>query len=90
LQVQAQEVASEENRQVGSQAYYEDSTSRSQKGATVTGTRPKTKTETELVKTPTGRQTKLGSRPASVGSRKTVGSKKEGSVRSRSSRKLNL
>ncbi len=27
LQVQAQEVASEENRQVGSQAYYEDSTS---------------------------------------------------------------
>ena len=90
LQVQAQEVAPEENRQVGSQAYYEDSTSRSQKGATVTGTRPKTKTETELVKTPTGRQTKLGSRQASVGSRKTVGSKKEGSVRSRSSRKLNL
>ena len=89
LQVQAQEVASEENRQVGSQAYYEDSTSRSQKGATVTGTRPKTKTETELGKTPTGK-TKISSRPASVSSRKTVGSKREGSVRSRSSKKLNL
>jgi len=89
LQVQAQEVASEENRQVGSQAYYEDSTSRSQKGATVTGTRPKTKTETELGKTPTGK-TKVGSRPASVSSRKTTGSKKEGSVRSRSSKKLDL
>jgi hypothetical protein len=89
LQVQAQEVASEEDRQVGSQAYYEDSTSRSQKGATVTGTRPKTKTETELGKTPTGK-TKISSRPASVSSRKTVGSKREGSVRSRSSKKLNL
>ncbi len=90
LQVQAQEVAPEENRQLGSQVYYEDSTSRSRKGTTATGTRPKTRTETELVKTPTGKQTKVGSRPASVSSRKTVGSKREGSVRSKSSKKLNL